>query len=236
MERLRLLVRAIKRVKGQAALPKRAPITMDLMRSLKNNMRVSDYDESDKLMLWAAFTTAFFGFLRSSEFCSQTSRTFDPERTLLVKDISITGNTAYVNIKISKTDPFREGQVIRLAASNSSVCPVRALKNHLLNCHMPHQPLFTFVDASFLSRQVLSNVLRSLLPKNSCGPISSHSFRIGAATTAAAAGVPEWLIKVLGRWSSDCYERYIKTPSAVLERVPFLLCSAVVSSSAVWQP
>jgi len=29
-----------------------------------------------------------------------------------------------------------------------------------------------------------------------------------AATTAAAAGIPSWLIKVLGRWSSDCYERY----------------------------
>ena len=28
-----------------------------------------------------------------------------------------------------------------------------------------------------------------------------HSFRIGAAS---AAGLPDWLIKVLGRWSSDC--------------------------------
>lgn len=106
MDRLRLLVRAIKRVKGQSALPKRAPITMDLMRLLKNNLCRSDRHESDKLMLWAAFTTAFFGFLRSSEFCSQKSRAYDPDVTLLVKDVSITDSRAFINIKISKTDPF----------------------------------------------------------------------------------------------------------------------------------
>jgi hypothetical protein len=40
---------------------------------------------------------------------------------------------------------------------------------------------------------------------------ASHSFRIGAATAAGSAGLPTWLIKTLGRWSSDCYERYIRT-------------------------
>ena len=38
---------------------------------------------------------------------------------------------------------------------------------------------------------------------------ASHSFRIGAATTAAAAGIPAWLIKTLGRWNSKAYLAYI---------------------------
>jgi len=44
----------------------------------------------------------------------------------------------------------------------------------------------------------------------------THRFHIGAATIAAAEGVPSWLIKVLGRWSSDCYEHYNRTPQETL--------------------
>ena len=45
-------------------------------------------------------------------------------------------------------------------------------------------------------------------------PIKGHSFRLGAASTAATASLPDWLIKVLRRWSSDCYQLYIHWSSA----------------------
>ena len=48
---------------------------------------------------------------------------------------------------------------------------------------------------------------------------AGRSFRIGAATTAASQGLPHWLIQTLGRWSSDCYLRYIRTPINVLTDV-----------------
>jgi len=82
--------------------------------------------------------------------------------------------------------------------------------------------LFTFTNGKWLSRASLTKELRSVL--QGCGlPVDhyfTHSFRIGAATNAAAAGVPSWLIKVLSRWSSDCYERYIRTPQETLLAIP----------------
>ena len=41
-------------------------------------------------------------------------------------------------------------------------------------------------------------------------------FRIGAATTIASVGLPQWLIKTLRRWSSDCYGRYVQCPPSFL--------------------
>ena len=48
------------------------------------------------------------------------------------------------------------------------------------------------------------------------GNFSSHSFRIGAATVAARNGVPDHLIQTMGRWSSNAYQLYIRTPSESL--------------------
>ena len=39
-------------------------------------------------MLWAAVTTAFFDFLRASEFVAPTTTSFDPEATLLINDVT----------------------------------------------------------------------------------------------------------------------------------------------------
>jgi len=35
---------------------------------------------------------------------------------------------------------------------------------------------------------------------------ASHSFRIGAATTTAAAGLPTWLIKAMRQWRGEAYQ------------------------------
>ena len=69
-----------------------------------------------------------------------------------------------------------------------------------------------FPDASPLARDLLNSKIRNLL--FSCGVVGDymgHSFRIGAATTAARVGLPVLLIKTVGRWSNDAYKLFIRT-------------------------
>ena len=129
-----------------------------------------------------------------------------------------------VRLKVSKTDPFRKGQTIVIARANSNLCPMSAMVAYLESrSPLPNSgPLFTFQSGSFFTRSRFKSETRLLLSKGGLdsSEFAGHSFRIGAATTAAKANVPTWLIKVFGRWSSDCFERYIKTPPSVLAQVP----------------
>ena len=114
-----------------------------------------------------------------------------------------------VHIKCSKTDPFCVGCDIYLGRGSGSVCPITALGSYLSLRGPAPGPLFMFSDGRPLTRQQLSSSLQSILNgARYSGSYYSHSFCIGAATTAAARGVPGHLIKTLVRWSSDAYQIY----------------------------
>ena len=100
-----------------------------------------------------------------------------------------------IHIKVSKADPFRNGTNIVVHATDTSVCPVRAM-THYLQHRRREGPLFIFADGQYLTRNSLTDILRYLLSSGSLDTdrFSSHSFCIWAAATAAAAGVPDWLI------------------------------------------
>ena len=56
-----------------------------------------------------------------------------------------------------------------------------------------------------------------------CKPYSGHSFRIGAATTAAKRGVPPATIQTLGCWESSAYMLYIRVAREELTKISELI-------------
>lgn len=209
--RLQRLLKGIKRVQGPVT-PRRLPITIDHLRAIQRSL---DLSTRDHVMLWAACCIGFFGFLRAGEFT--VNAPFQSSLHMTVSDLqadSLVNPTCFkVRIKCSKTDPFRLGCDIYLGRTEGAVCPIRALGHYLTVRGSAEGPLFTFGDGRPLSRQQLSSTVQSILSAAGySGVYSGHSFRIGAATTAAAQGVPDHLIKTLGRWSSDAYQIYIRTP------------------------
>ena len=235
---LHLLLRGIKRSVGLSSR-QRLPITMTLLRHIKEELaRAPDFLPTDKLMLWCAFTLAFYGFLRSPEFTSPSATQFNPLVHLCFTDVCFTTEGCLtLHLKSSKTGPYRQGCSLLVARSPRSVCAVRALRKYLsLRSISGASPLYVFQSGAYLTRARVTSTLRTLLRHLSIPTerYASHSFRIGAATTAAEAGLPPWLIQTLGRWSSNRFTLYIRTPPSILQKVPGILATSRPSGQGIW--
>ena len=172
-------------------------------------------------LLWAACCLGFFGFLRSGEFTAHSQRY--PGVTLISAD-DIARDSAYppcfvrARLRRSKTDPFGRGIDIFLGRTSHAICPVAAILSFLsVRPTTLLGPLFCFQDGSVLTRDRLVREVRAILRTQGvdASKFSGHSFRIGAAT----AGIPDHMIKMLGRWESSAYLFYVRTPPAQLARV-----------------
>ena len=116
----------------------------------------------------------------------------------------------------SKTDPFRKGTKLTIAATHDGGCPVRAMKGLLaIDTHRhPHSPLYCIGqwDQRPFTREYVVERLQKLAVMAGLGngQWNGHSFRRGAATWAAEVGISEREIQTLGRWRSDAYKAYIE--------------------------
>ena len=195
-------------------------MTISILSQISTSLRPSFSDDLDTVMHWAAFTLAFFGFLRDSEFTYSSppkhhQSNFYPPDNQTVENRSVSPRYYLDHFEKPLT----------------SLCSERSPRISVLqrNPTNLHEPLFTLKNSEPLTRTVVNSNLRELL--NQLGYVdkeyATHSFRIGAATTAAAANLPPWLIKTLGRCRSDCYELYIKTPRSIIDSVPKKLASVL---------
>ena len=235
-----LLDYALKGIRrGQATVRRgaRLPITPELLRGIHRSWS-REPPNFNRRMLWAAFCLGFFGFLRAGEFTCPSQEAFTPDM-LSPEHIAVDSHRApthmAVHLRTSKTDPFVAGTTLHLGFTGDTLCPVTAVLGYLA-IHPPSPgPLLLFEDGSTLLRPRLVQALRQALHAAGVddSQFSGHSFRIGAATTAARAGLPDSLIKTLGRWKSSTFTLYIRTPWQELSAVSAALASPHRSSPTV---
>lgn len=196
---------------------KRLPITPDLLRKI-HTVWSQGPKTFDKVMLWAACCLGFFGFMRAGEFtCSSLRHTTDG--TLSLSDVGIDSRenprVLVVHLKTSKTDPFGSGTHLYLGRTGDpTLCPVSAVLGYLAIRPPDPGPLFVFQNGTPLSRAHLVTHLREALSQVGVDMTnySGHSFRVGAASTAARVGFTDSFIQTLGRWKSAAFIAYIRTP------------------------
>ena len=226
---LQYVLKGVKRSASNSSSLQWLPITLEIMHLLK--MSWVDSKEPHPYLhtlLWAAACLAFFGFLRMGEVTSSP----ESPPTILASGLAIDSHTNPTMIKVvlgrTKTDQFNRGTAIYIGKTGSDICPVRAILQYLATRPTPRQgPLFVHQDESPLTRAQFVHLLKEALAMRGVDHkrYTGHSFRIGAATTAAQSEVPDHLIKALGRWKSEAYQIYIQTPPATLAAVSSSLVS-----------
>ena len=209
---------------------KRLPVTPDILRKLRE-VWSKDAHLVDNIMLWAVCCMCFYGFLRSGEVTLTSGQEYDHEADLSEGDVALDDlvkpTVVRVHIKASKTDPFRQGVFVYLGATGNDLCPVAAVPAYLAVRGRDPGPFFRFVSGTALMREALVRQLRAALSQfdMDVSQYSGHSFRIGGATTAAAVGLEDSLIKTLGRWQSMAYQLYVRLPR---KRLASVCCLSVV--------
>lgn len=136
-------------------------------------------------------------------------------------------NIVQIRLKCSKTDPFRQGVNVHVGKTGQTLCPVSALLNYLTIRGNSPGLLFHFKDNTPLTKSRYTSKFRDFL--NQAGidgtQYAGHSFRIGAASTAAAKGVEDSLIQTLGRWKSTAYLTYVRLPPDNLAAVSHIIAT-----------
>ena len=190
----------------------RRPISFELLTSMRSALRSICWSKYEARLFAAAFSLTFFGALRIGEVLLETFAT-GLNRGLLYQDASLSDAEVTLTIRSSKTDQLGRGTVMALPATGrGGPCPVKDLARYLAVRPSGEGPLLIHADGQPVTRQQFSRVMRKAI--SACGVsavgFAPHSFRIGAATTAAHWGLSVARIKNMGRWKSEAYRGYVR--------------------------
>ncbi|RXN17693.1 proline and serine-rich 1-like protein [Labeo rohita] len=210
-----MLIKGLRK-REPASLARRLPLTSDLLSQCISILRSGFMSPSIDRTLECMFLLAFFGFLRCSELAPSTSA-FNPAIHPSLSDISAhTPDSLIYTLKKSKTDQFGKSRPIYIFRLNSFISPFEPISEYVLsryaNNSSPQEPLFLTENGKMATRFWFNKHFLKVLSASGISPehYSLHSFRIGAATTAASAGISDETIRVMGRWSSEAYRLYIR--------------------------
>ena len=207
---IKKLLEGIKR-SGPVAKDTRLPITKELLLSVVRILNLTCSSEYEIKLYKAAFSLAYHGLLRIGELAVSNRQT---DHTISISDVAFSHNgDLRVQIPSSKTDQLGAGCVIFLQCQpNSEICPCNLMRLFLKDRPPVPGPLFCHYNGKALTRYQFVSVLKKSLERIGVNGTrySSHSFRIGRATSLSMEGVPDEMIMQLGRWKSSAYKFYIR--------------------------
>ena len=138
-----------------------------------------------------------------------------------------------IHLRKSKCDQFGAGADIILGRTSNPLCPVAAILGFIAIRGSHPGPFLLDSQGGVVTKAWFVAQIRDIL--NGIGlpqhQYAGHSFRIGAATSAALAGVEDSTIQTLGRWHSAAFLQYIRMPRERLAAVARVMATSAMTVS-----
>ena len=217
----------------QARLEKkkvRQPVTWEIMKTIRQRLHEVRGSKAWKTRVWLTSAVAFSGSFRIHELLAKNKMSFSPTADLLGKSVqkktwSKDGKSkTYLEVYLAHPKEARLSKgilvdVFAIEGVESWACPVRAYDAYMrTGCQGgAEQPLIQSEDGSNYTGADFNKDLKFLLAGKvdyKEGSVTSHSFRAGLASWMARAGYSDQEIMLTGRWKSEAFLNYVKTPRA----------------------
>ena len=230
-----LLLAGIKRMTDPVA--KKHPLTPKMLRGLKKQLNLKDPKHQ---LLWGGLVLGYFFLLRRSEYLKVDGKWFD--YVLLLGNIRFYDTSEEqcrpgmatmvgITLKGAKNNQYGRNEVrVQHATGDKVLCPVLAARwimsaaNHFGTSL--DEPALSTGSGYGVTAEWVIKVLKTLAKSMGLDPAnySSHSVRIGGATILLNAGCDPLIIKLLGRWLSNCFEEYPVLLARGIVGVSQLMC------------
>ena len=219
LNRLPAMIKGLKRIFGDQTRAVRRGIAPQALRKAFDIML--DPANPAQANIRAALALALQGLLRGAEFALDEGKAVDYDRILTRADVRVcTSEQLVVMMRPCKNMRHLSGKTVPLAigAGGKFIDAVWELNNLLRVDPIPAAqrgttPLFRDPKTNDpLRTGALRRLTRLLMSCIGEKPeqFGLHSFRIGGATALFAAGATPLTIRMMGRWSSDCYRLYVR--------------------------
>ena len=201
--------------KSSGKVDSRKPIDLHMLAQLVHASKAVIPEKFTQLCIAAMFMLAFHGFLRIGEITVRPGVSSDHvvQRSDLVIVSNRNRSSLQLTIRHAKHQAVGRPIVLEIHAQANN-CPVSHVGQYLNTRGPSPGPLFILPNRSPISRAYFASQLTACLSHAGYdwSQYKCHSFRIGAATTAATRGFTDTQIQSMGRWRSAAFRRYIRIP------------------------
>lgn len=197
-------------------LDTRLPITLPILHQLLRAAPVVAETSYEAILFKAMCALAFFAFLRVGEM----TVTGNVSNTLQLCNLSkVYDHSGHViSFKLNFGDfkhNYNQRPFSLTIDRHSEGCPVQLLLDYFQLRGPSEGPLFITSAGVGVTRERFTSLLNAAISYCGLNPTcyKGHSFRIGAASHAAEKGMTDAQIRVMGRWRSNAFQKYIRIGS-----------------------